>query len=934
MAIQIQRTWEANKMPITLRQLKKGALSLSLVFSLVSIGIHTITLADDNTNNQDILFYQLPSGQKLYVKPIHTQPIVTIDTWLNVGSVDETPDVNGVSHFLEHLIFKGTKDYANGALDTLFTEKGASFNAATSKDYTHFHITVATRYFQDILPAHADMLMNAEVPSEQLEPERKVVQEEINRALDDPNRKAINLVFQALFGSHPYSMETLGPKSNIATIKREAILNYFHKWYQPKNMVTVVVGDIDPETVKQQVQQAFETAYNKVPNRPVAEPPRTFPIPPLKSGPQFFQFSDPNVSQPSLMLVFPGPKIAQSDDAVALDIATLILGQGASSRMNQQMRNNKGLARDVGAGNYTMQQAGMVYYQADTTEKNIIPTEKELLAELADFYNNGPTQIEVDKAKKQMVKTFAFLNESTEGYAETLGTNAALGKLSDFTDYLDRVNKLTPQSVQQTFQRYTNLKQSIVALILPGALDGKTTANIAKQSETTFSTVCKQVSALCTNNTLGETKPTTQPLVGEKNTPEITAFKLPNGVQVILKPVPEVQTTAIQMMFRGGRLTEPKVGVGDLVAKMMYKGTDKLSAGELAAYFENNGLDFNASFQKDYFSISGTSLSTDFDSLLSILKTVLNTAPFPASELSLEKDYMIQDIQTRRDAPQARMFELGTQTVYPNHPYGITGEQVAKNIPTITRNDLVAYFNSLKNNAQDLTISVVGHFDIPKVSEQLKQLVGEFQSNNEPKGLPKTLPLLTAKTITDHKPKQAATWIEYTWQGPEISDTQNYAALKVLTEILGGSFTSRLFMDLRKTKGYAYETASYYAGSIENGPFVAYIGTDPKNESVVLSGLDEEIQKLKDKPVSPEELSRAKSQIIGNFLLAHESMADIALYLALYQTLGTGYMFDKKYPDIIQAVTIDDVQHIAKKLFSTPGVKIIVDPVSIRQENE
>lgn len=913
--------------------LKKLAVSLSIVLSLVSI--NSCSFADDNANNQGIVFYQLPSGQKLYVKPIHTQPIVTIDTWLNVGSVDENAQNNGVSHFLEHLIFKGTKDYANGALDELLTEKGASFNAATSKDYTHFHITVATRYFQDILPAHADMLINADVPAEQLEPERKVVQEEINRALDDPNRKALNKVFETLFGSHPYSMETLGPKSNIATIKREAILDYFHKWYQPKNMVTVVVGDVDPEQIKNQVQKAFETAYNKMPNHPEAGKPVVANIPVLKNGPNVFHFSDPNISQPSLMLVFPGPKTELKDDAVALDLATLILGQGASSRMNQEMRNNKGLARDVGAGNYTMQQAGMVYYQADTTEKDIIPAEKELLSEITEFYKNGPTQVEVDKAKKQMIKSFAFLSESTEGYAETLGSNAALGKLSDFTEYLDRVNQLTPLQIKTVFQKYTNLKQSILALILPGTpdkqKDAKKIASLSTASKEVITKTCTQNNELCM---AAKPEVTASSALKSNTDNSMQAYKLPNGVQVLLKPVSDVQTAAIQIMFRGGRLTEPMAGVGDLTARMMFKGTDKLSAGELAAYFENNGLDLGAGFQKDYFSISGTSLSSDFSSLLTILNKVVETAPFPEAELNLEKAYMLQSIQTRRDSPQARMFELATENLYPNHPYGITGEQVEKNIPAITHQNLADYFNSLKNNAQDVTVSIVGNFDPTSVSKQLNQLFSQFKTNASAKGLPKTLLPLASKTVQDHKPKQAATWIGYTWQGPEITDTKNYAALKVLTEILGGSFTSRLFTDLRKAKGYAYETASFYSGSIENGPFTAYIGTDPKNEAAVLKGLDEEIEKLKTTPVTPNELARAKSQIIGNFLLAHESMSDMALYLSLYQTLGTGFEFDRTYPDLIQSVTIEDVQAVANKIFSQPGIKSIVSPKSIRTEAE
>ncbi|HEY9744627.1 MAG TPA: pitrilysin family protein, partial [Oculatellaceae cyanobacterium] len=162
-----------------------------------------------NTPVPVIIETKLPTGQTLYIKEDHSQPIVTIDTWVKTGSVNETPEINGVSHFLEHLLFKGTATYKPGELDRILESRGAKFNAATSDDYTHYYITTATPYFEEALRLHADMLLNAAIPEEELPQERKVVQEEINRANDNPDRQLYMTLAKMLYGSHGYALDTL-----------------------------------------------------------------------------------------------------------------------------------------------------------------------------------------------------------------------------------------------------------------------------------------------------------------------------------------------------------------------------------------------------------------------------------------------------------------------------------------------------------------------------------------------------------------------------------------------------------------------------------------------------------------------------------------------------------------------------------------------------
>ena len=246
--------------------MKKSAfiIALSLLGVLSAESVPIVSLARAETITPTIVEARLPTGQNLYIKEDHSRPIVTIDTWVKTGSVNETAENNGVSHFLEHLLFKGTERYGPGQIDRLLESRGAQFNAATSDDFTHFYITTAPAYFEEALALHADMMTHAAIPPKELPQERKVVQEEINRADDNPSRQLYVELSRRMYGTHGYGMDTLGPKENIARIPRENILAYYHYWYQPRNFNTIIVGDIDPNKVKKLVGNLSGPSFSAI----------------------------------------------------------------------------------------------------------------------------------------------------------------------------------------------------------------------------------------------------------------------------------------------------------------------------------------------------------------------------------------------------------------------------------------------------------------------------------------------------------------------------------------------------------------------------------------------------------------------------------------------------------------------------------------------
>jgi predicted Zn-dependent peptidase len=212
----------------------------------------------------DFTIHKLPNGQTVIVQEIHNNPIVTIDTWIKTGSINETDANSGVAHFLEHLFFKGTKQHPVGEFDRLLESKGAYVNAATSKDFTHYYISLPSEYLDTALELHADMLSHPQIPSKELEKERKVVLEEIAKDQNTPSKQVYDNLNEMLYTYHPYKRRVIGSSEVISTITREGVLDYYNSFYSPSNMITLVVGDVDTASTVDKISKYFDGDLKKI----------------------------------------------------------------------------------------------------------------------------------------------------------------------------------------------------------------------------------------------------------------------------------------------------------------------------------------------------------------------------------------------------------------------------------------------------------------------------------------------------------------------------------------------------------------------------------------------------------------------------------------------------------------------------------------------
>ena len=407
----------------------------------------------------DFNVYKLDNGQTVVIKEVKTNPIVTIDTWIKTGSINENDQNNGVSHFLEHLFFKGSKNHAPGEFDKILETKGAITNAATSKDFTHYYITIPSKDFDLALEMHADMLLHPLIPRKELEKERKVVIEEIMKDANSPNTLVYDNLIKMLYKNHPYKRKVIGTSDIISTIHRDQILDYYNKYYNPSNMVTIIVGDVDSASALEKVKYDFNAEYRK-PIKNIYPQDK-----PLTSQAKTTIYSD---AQAGYMLIgFRGTKI-DDKDSYALDVLSTILGEGRSSVFYQNIKEQKQLAYAIGAANTGFKDDGIFYISANFIPDKCAKLEEAIFDEIKNIQKNGVTQSQLNLAKNVIERSTYYERESISNIAGEIGyTYVTTDDIKFYQNYLENIKKVTAEDVKRVAIKYLDKNKSAVSIALP-----------------------------------------------------------------------------------------------------------------------------------------------------------------------------------------------------------------------------------------------------------------------------------------------------------------------------------------------------------------------------------------------------------------------------------------------------------------------------------
>ena len=430
---------------------------------------------------KDVEIYERENGHKIVFAHKEGE-MVNVSSWVKTGSINEDDNNNGISHFLEHLMFKGTHSYKVGEFDRMLESKGAIVNAATWKDYTFYYVTlpkgIDDKDFKLAIDLHADMMMDPIFPAEELgatfdihdttvtdKRERHVVIEEIRMRKDQPWTKVYNVCNKNLYTSHPYKRDVIGTPEIISQVTREDIDNYYRKFYTPKNMTTIVVGDFNHEEVLNTLCEKFnfpnrvesENRINEI-DSPVAET-------------KYIETSA-NVQTSYLMFGWLGPKAAELKETICLDLVSIIFGDGSSSRLQQNLNEKlpEKIFNAIGSEHYQFKDGNNFFIQANFKSEHKDKALDLVKKELAALIENPITEEELSKAKKRIKSRFAFAAETVSEIGETIGYYMTVcDDLKLIEDYLADLDSITVLDLENSIRKYLALNNAVISVLVPEA---------------------------------------------------------------------------------------------------------------------------------------------------------------------------------------------------------------------------------------------------------------------------------------------------------------------------------------------------------------------------------------------------------------------------------------------------------------------------------
>ncbi|MCJ7686367.1 MAG: insulinase family protein, partial [Desulfobacteraceae bacterium] len=669
-----------------------------LIWVLILVGLVTNSNAASVTDGAKR--FKLDNGFTIILKEDNSAPVAAIQVWVRTGSANETEEEAGITHFIEHMIFKGTPSKKTGEIARAIEVSGGHINAYTSLDRTVYYVEIASAQFATGVDVLLDVVQHSLFDTEELEREKEVVLEEYRRSLDIPERQLSQAIMELSYNKHPYRRPIIGYERTIRSFNREEILNYMDKWYTPANMVLVVVGDFDTEkalkTIKTLVRD-FPQRTGKTPFRP-EEPPQTALRKIIKKD---------RVQQVYLNMVWHIPSMTHKD-MYPLDILETILGHGKSSRLYSRLKMNANLVYNVSAGAYALADPGLFSLDATLSPDKLDSALETIGKEISTITRDRVSGSELTRAKTIAEANFVFGMEDMAGQAKTLAFFQTMtGDMYNADHYLVNLKKVTSDDVVRVARDYFRPENLSIGIMAPEG-----TEIVLDESV---------ITSLFTQTGQAHSPKVVESSKGEKDTAMVV---LPNGIRLIIKENHRLPEVSIVGVFLGGtRLEKPgEWGISNFVANMLTRGTKERTAQAIASTVESWAGALNGFSGRNSIGVSAKFLSRDLYAGLELLADVVLDPDFPQSEIDKVRVDILAGIKAKKDRPTAQLFDLFYKTLYPNYPYGHPRSGTTETIRSITRSDLEKWYKSFIAIPSNFVLTVVGDLKKDQLIPYVKTL--------------------------------------------------------------------------------------------------------------------------------------------------------------------------------------------------------------------
>jgi zinc protease len=841
--------------------------------------------------------------------------VVELQIWAGVGSADERPGEEGLAHFHEHMLFKGTERRGVGEVAGEIEGLGGHVNAYTSFDTTVYHATLPSAAWREGLDVLADAVLHSVFDEEEIAREREVVLEEIRRSDDTPSHVLGELAFRECYRAHPYGLPILGPASNVARFDRAQVRAFFERWYTPDNLMVVATGDFDAEAVAAEIERLFApTRPGRARRERRDEPhPEALRVALLRKPFEGHR----------LELSWPASRFRDTD-ATYLDLLAYVLGECESSRLVRDLREREGLVDRIDASAYTPLDRGLFSIGFETDAERMLPAVRRVVEQVERLRREPVSAAELERARRNFLASEQFDRESVSGVASKIGSFEAIGGGWEREAIaLETLRRATPSDLLAVARRYLRPEALAVAALVPEstdpALDEKAIRGaVAEGLATAAGAVRPEPDE---TSPRGDRAPSTSPrrlrFGPMRSAPdgegERLDARLANGLDVHVLRRPEVPIASLRLAMPGGLLAEDEStsGLGRFLASMWTRGTVSHSASAFARTVEDLAAEVEGFSGRNSIGLTLDCLSETLEPAFDLMADALLEPRFDADEIERERRETLAALERRRDRLGQRAFQLFARTEFEHHPYRLTVLGESESVDRIDA-DALRRHSAMLAGAERAALAVVGDVDPEIVARLVEARLEALPSGGGPLPMPpperRPVGIRQSELVKD----RAQAHLVMGFRGLAVDDPDRHA-LELVAQLLAGQ-GGRLFVELRDRQGLAYTVSASNVEGLAPGYFSIYIATAPEKLELARAGILEEIDRLVTKAPDEAELRHAIRFGIGSFAIDSQRSHARAAHMALDSIYGLGPDHAAGYPEALARVTPEDVLRVARRI--------------------
>ena len=823
----------------------------------------------------------LDNGAIIISKYIPDSPLVTINIRFSSGLSNEGKYASsGISHFLEHLLFKGTNNKNSDQIRREIKQMGGVINGTTGLDSAQYYITVPVENFYKALNLITSMVTEPVFSKKDFKKERSVVLKEMKMNEDEPSTKRVKLLFSEAYLDNVYKNPVIGYLEKFKQLTSSDLIEYHSAVYTPEKMVIGIVGGIKKEEALNKVSGIVQEYERGEPwDAMIQKEPR-------QVSSREVRFKE-DINLGYLAIGFHSTDL-YSEDLFALDAAGMILGGGKDSRLYKEIVEKKQLLYDISCVNYTPRYPGLFIITGIGDTDKIGKAKIEIFNVINEISTSNILDVEITKIKNQIVLEYLRAHEKTSDMAGLM-TEAELltGDYNFFEKYSEGIKSVDKEDIKRVLKKYLLKENSTTIFLFP-----KDFTEEKKDIKVT------------------------------RITEKVKSIRLKNGLKVIIKEKKALPIVAITLAARGGLISEHSKnnGIANLMSTLLLKGTKTRTQEDINAEIETSGGDVGSFSGMNTMGIYMDVLSDKVDIGLNILSDIASNSIFDEKEIIKEKKKIIAMIEEQEKNIYAKGILALKKILYRGHPYSMRTIGDIKSVNNIKRSDIKNFYDSyFKPNG--LVLTVVGDIDVDDFSVKIKKYFESWEGKVKKIYIEKAKPL-EQKYEEDIKMDKEQALFLLGFQGVKIYDKRKYA-LSLISALLSGS-DGYLFNNIREKKGFSYTSGALNVPEVDTGYFLIYVATVEKNIKEVKKAVINLIKKINKGKITKSDIASSKRRLVTEYISSLETGSALSLSMALNEICGLGWDNYKHFDDNISSLTKKDIVDCAKDILKLNDSAVVV----------